>query len=378
MYQVVYCEKKASKAKAKGKPTPLPIKNTGSYVVQRRPKPMKIPEDLREYVMEKDIEPISRYCREKSYAISFRKAGAYTVHKLGLGAAAKGHHILEKSIKVSSVGREEFEDVPEQLKGLVAHWDSSGGRSGIMKIAGLYMSRAGMGRDGIKKGLNPARQGEGAKQIVSLDHLIKLLYKRKNKIDDSKEPLPEEIAEFLSGELSDIEFPEDMDDGYKKQLQKLMVIARNITAGKRSILRYSDFITGDYDMHDLAYISRNPITRGAVIMPSHAVKEGLNAALNGRTQPHSEFDRIQHGPQADYINYIQAHRKEKMIPELMEIDPPVAMCGPDGKWYLLDSEEDVREYYEKCLLNSQLFWPSGSELGRRTTSARIVRGEAGR
>ncbi len=389
MYQAVCREKRAPAVKMKRKQTPIPVKNTGSYVVQRAPRLMKIPEDLREYIMEKDIEPIGRYCRERGYAISFRKAGAYTVQKLGLGAAAKGHHILEKSIKESSVdSREDFRYMPDALKGLVAHWDSSGGRSGIMKIDGLYMSRAGMERVGINENLNPAGQGEGAKQIVSLDTFIAILFqKMKEKAAAAGKKFSTKDADQLLEEemerLSDIEFPagmsdKDEQDQYKKQLAKLRMIAGNITAGKKGILRYSDFITGDYDMHDLAYIPRDPIKRGAVIMPSLAVKEGLNASLNGSIRPHSEFDRIQHGPQADYINYIQAHRREEMNPELMKMDPPVAMCGPDGKWYLLDSQEDVREYYEKWSLNSQLFWPSGCELNLRTISARIVRGETGR
>ncbi len=378
MYQVVYHEKKANAAKAK---------RPGSYVVQRKPKPMKTPRDFREYISIADKDAISRYCREKHYAISFRKAGVYTIQKLNMGAAAKGHHILEKSIKETSVNSEEdFKYIPDKLKGLVGHWDSSDNKSGIMKIKGLYLSRAGLRRLGSGKGLSSdaQRKGEGAKQIVSLDDLIKILFqKKKHKVNYTSEDIDKFISEELK-QLPDIKYPEGMVDKskqpeYQKQLKKLMIIARNIDINEKdSLLKYSDFITGDYDMHDLAYISENPTTRGAVIMPSHAVKEGLNAALNGRTRPHSEFDRIQHGPQADYIHYIQAHRSEKMHPELMKIDTPVAMCGPDGKWFRLDSEEDVREYYKKYGLNSQLFWPSGHEFDLRETSARIIRGETDR
>ncbi len=378
MYQVVYHEKKANAAKAK---------RPGSYVVQRKPKPMKTPKDFREYISIADKDAISRYCREKHYAISFRKAGVYTIQKLNMGAAAKGHHILEKSIKETSVNSEEdFSYVPDELKGLVGHWDSSNNKSGIMKIEGLYLSRAGLRRLNLRKGSSSdaQRKGEGAKQIVSLDDLIEFLFqKKKHKVNYTSEDIDKFISEELK-QLPDIKYPEGMVDKskqpeYQKQLKKLMIIAKNIDINEKdSLLKYSDFITGDYDMHDLAYISKNPTTRGAVIMPSHAVKEGLNAALNGRTRPHSEFDRIQHGPQADYIHYIQAHRSEKMHPELMKIDTPVAMCGPDGEWVLLENEEDVREYYKECGLNSQLFWPSGHEFDLRETSARIIRGETDR
>lgn len=380
MYQVVYHEKKAK------------AKKPGSYVVQRKPKPMKTPKDFREYISIGDKEAISRYCREKHYAISFRKAGVYTIQKLNMGAAAKGHHILEKSIKETSVNsKEDFSYIPDELKGLVGHWDSSDNKSGIMKIKGLYLSRAGLRRLDLGKRLssNAPGEGEDAKQIVSLDNLIEILFQRKNNTGSytSIKSIMKDIDKFFPEELKqfpDIKYPKGMVDEaeqrkYTEQLKKLTIIARNIDIAKKdSLLKYSDFITGDYDMHDLAYISENPTTRGAVIMPSHAVKEGLNAALNGRTRPHSEFDRIQHGPQADYIHYIQAHRREEMHPELMKIDTPVAMCGPDGKWFRLDSEEDVREYYKKYGLNSQLFWPSGHEFDLRETSARIIRGETDR
>ncbi len=142
---------------------------------------------------------------------------------------------------------EDFRYMPEQLKGLVAHWDSSGGRSGIMKIAGLYMSRAGMRRDSISKSLNPARQGKGVKQIVSLDTLIAILFQK---------------------------------------------IKENAAAGHR-------------------------VSRGN--------------ERSGRIRPYSEFNRIRHGPQADYIHYIQAHRREEMNPELMKIDLPAAMCEKTGR-----------------------------------------------
>lgn len=61
------------------------------------------------YVLAKDIEAISKVTKRMNIAVSFRDAGKYSLDQLAAGAGAKGHKILEKTIKPSSVGKA-FED----------------------------------------------------------------------------------------------------------------------------------------------------------------------------------------------------------------------------------------------------------------------------
>lgn len=85
--------------------------------------------DFAEFIMLKDKDAITRYCRDHHFAISFRRAGRYTVDKLQRGAAAKGHHILEKSIKEKSIDSPSlFPFIPQELRGLVGYWDSGTGK----------------------------------------------------------------------------------------------------------------------------------------------------------------------------------------------------------------------------------------------------------
>jgi insecticidal toxin complex protein TccC len=49
------------------------------------------------------MAPIESAAREKNAILSFRESGTYTIDVLNKGAAAKGHNILEKTIKDKSV-----------------------------------------------------------------------------------------------------------------------------------------------------------------------------------------------------------------------------------------------------------------------------------
>ncbi|EHM5975103.1 hypothetical protein KGR64_004730, partial [Escherichia coli] len=46
---------------------------------------------------------IETAARKGRFAVSFRAAGKYTLEAIAKGAAAKGHNILEKTIKPSSI-----------------------------------------------------------------------------------------------------------------------------------------------------------------------------------------------------------------------------------------------------------------------------------
>lgn len=344
----------------------LEMRNPG--VIQCRLKPVRDMEKLKEYVMEKDIPVIRKYCMDKSYAISFRRAGRYTIDKLGKGAAAKGHHILEKSIKEKTIDNEEhFRSLPEEVKGLVGYWyadeEAESGESkekeqtlqGVERLMGLQMSQQGL------KKLMLSRVPKRAIKEQAVSFAV----------------LDEVIERALSSEEKN-NFPRET-SRVNQRLRSLRLVAYAIS---KNIFAYSDFITGDYDLHDLIYIDRIKERSGGIRMPSAAVKDGLNEALNGRRTSHSEFDRIQHGPQADYSNYIMAHRREDFKSQLMRADvsgappEPVAMCGPDGIWYIIDNRADLKEFYKKHGIKIELVWPEGKALELLEERVNIVRGGA--
>jgi len=98
----------------------------------------------REFISELHMEAIERATVIGNFSISFRAAGRATIRALERGAAAKGHNILEKTIKESSLAKAypapEARRILQQiraagLEGFVGHWDNTG-------LVGIYLSGA--------------------------------------------------------------------------------------------------------------------------------------------------------------------------------------------------------------------------------------------
>lgn len=344
MYHMVEIENKPFAGSKKHSQSPIKSllqMKFGQGIIQRKIEPIKSATELSTFLISEDVDKIKRYCMEKSYIISFREAGEHTIRRLMDGAAAKGHHILEKSIKEGSIGQDDIGSIPKEVRGLVGVWDKS--KKGLEALLGVYMSRKGI----AKMKSSP----EGA-EIVT----------------DGQKVLFDSLAEFLAVGSSD-------------KTAILSAIAAKLKDKDDKVLEYSDFVTGDYDLHDVLFVQRNETTRGALITPAHAVKEGLNEVLNGERRPHSEFDKVQHGPQSDYGKYIAAHRGESVTSSLLrpdvggEPEKRIAVCGPDGVWYILRNRVNLTEYYAKWELNANIVWPEeGAGLELREKSIQVVRG----
>ncbi|MHC8346661.1 RHS repeat-associated core domain-containing protein [Pseudomonas sp. RT6P73] len=95
------------------------------------------------YICANHMEPLAEASKAGNFAVSFRKAGAATLRALQEGAAAKGHNILGKTIKDSSLEAAYSERAPDILKkvqgagieGFVGSWDNTG-------LVGLVLSGA--------------------------------------------------------------------------------------------------------------------------------------------------------------------------------------------------------------------------------------------
>jgi len=95
-----------------------------------------------EFVWSGHMGALEEASRKGNFAVSFRSAGKATLDALARGAAAKGHDILEKTIKKSSIenayGAEKAPSVLAAVKsagieGYVGHWNSTG-------LVGIYLS----------------------------------------------------------------------------------------------------------------------------------------------------------------------------------------------------------------------------------------------
>ncbi len=96
----------------------------------------------REFILEKHMDAIERASIKGNFSISFRSAGRATLLALERGAAAKGHNILEKTIKQSSLAKAYGPDKANDLllslrtaglEGYVGHWDPTG-LPGIVRL----------------------------------------------------------------------------------------------------------------------------------------------------------------------------------------------------------------------------------------------------
>lgn len=277
------------------------------------------------YVLEEDIIPISEVTKKKNFAVSFRDAGKYSLDKLAAGAGAKGHKILEKTIKPSSVG-EEFEKYCEDQKkaaesqsknpetnpetlfkdyikityiegieGLVAHWENG-------EVVGLYLTTKGKR---YFEGIDSFRD-----RIEYYNDVPVLCIKGLS----SKEMLfPKKSGEVPTS-----------DDNSNWETY---------------------FFTGDYDMHDLY----NRIGQGSTI-PSDSEDERMHIrylrdAMSGGEKIESEYMKIQHGPQVSYIAHnLDLEPGEKIVYAVANIANNVAICDR-GKWGILKSPADILNWY---------------------------------
>lgn len=301
--------------------------------------------ELLGYLLEEDAAAISTYTGANQLAISFRKAGTATLNQLKKGAAAKGHDILEKSIKAKSLGLNEADgpqvmnhallaamhvvsptdlNVWELLGGFVGHWKKDNPKVPY----GLYLSKLGLAES--RKGW--AGQCEEIKDPAGKKHWILKL----------EGALP--VIQTLSTEYGE-EFP------------RL-------------------FYTGDYDMHDLLRV----VASEPSIIPSDSLEEAMvinriNEEICGKASParqasmnltiheenreNKEYQVIRHGPQVNYL----AHMCDKeptgeivyVVADHSRDDWEIAACS-NGKWELLQNVQDLNEWYTKNAAKLKWTW----------------------
>ena len=122
---------------------------------------------------------------------------------------------------------------------------------------------------------------------------------------------------------------------------------------KRYLTKDGRPLTCDYDMMDMLVADG---VRDARIPGESArdlsVREALNSALPLRGDPPHRVDRIKHGAQAAYPDYLRTLERlgehEQVITDLFKPEHPLTMIDKDGKVYRWHDVEDALNYY-RCV-----------------------------
>lgn len=306
------------------------------------------------YLLKEDAKSIEEFARGNSVMVSFRNAGSATLNQLKKGAAAKGHDILDKTIKsktlgltadagaaalnsklLSAMGEDAGAasppDVWSLLGGFVACWKGN-------VPTGLYLSR--LGYEKIQLNPNHSRQCTKICDPKGVEHDVLLL----------KGSMP--VILELKKEQGDT-FP------------RL-------------------FYTGDYDMHDLV----QTIGSGRSIIPSdspdekriinqmncaifNALKTDVSESYNKvrydsmaltidqEKRDDQEYQMIRHGAQVSYLAHMLAEeRSEAIIYTIADKthNEEIAAYSKNDGWVLLDPVTELNSWYEKNGVKLKMTW----------------------
>jgi hypothetical protein len=259
---------------------------------------------INQYILEKDIEAISTSTKEQKIAISFRDTGIDSLKRLNEGAGAKGHSILEKTIKDKTL-EGCASDAVKGLKGFVAVWKSKEDRAGF-PIKGLYLT------------------DEGVKDLKNTDF--------KDKVKE-------------------------------KDKQPYLEISENDVPSIKALKNWQTFFfTGDYDTHDL--VSFESYRDQQVLADSDREKNIIDTLNKRMGEVGKEYKRIQHGPQVNYIAHMVSEEKEKpIVPPVANASFPLAMCN-QGKWCIIKGINELREWYKENGINIKNTWSNDTDIWR--------------
>ncbi|RXZ38793.1 Insecticial toxin [Oxalobacteraceae bacterium CAVE-383] len=255
---------------------------------------------------------IAAACEKAHCIISFRDAGEATLEKLAFGAPAKGHDILEKTIKDGSIRKNypsaQADTILAALKkagllGYVGHWDKQTGA-----LLGIYMGPAHSLDDRVSDG------------IYKIDITM---------IDDG--------------------------DSYRIDMDKFNASLAPLTAQEN--WRALPF-TGDYDLHDMISLigqrSTVPSNSREEKRIINAVNEKIAAADPHRRGKSVKYNTVRHGPQVSYVAFA-LERKETIVPSVAAADFPLAFVHK-GEWTIVRNAEEHLAYYRKIKMNMKASW----------------------
>ncbi|WP_347254758.1 hypothetical protein [Leminorella grimontii] len=248
------------------------------------------------FILMRHMAAISEAAKRGNFCVSFREAGPCTINALHYGAKAKGHDILEKTIKPSSL-RSKYKDPKEyeamlklveklEIIGYVGHWDDTG-------LIGIYVG------------------------------------------DVSKTP----IAHAVSNGILDLTNPENIDLLRSQQDWKSLPY------------------TGDYDAHDM--ITFRGAGRPRTVMVNSKEEKDIIDSINrqvakvdsARPFYSIEHNVVRHGAQVNFSSYMLSHEKDVVDREGGFIGAvarpgefPLAVCDR-GNWFIIRDIYQLEAFY---------------------------------
>jgi insecticidal toxin complex protein TccC len=279
-----------------------------------------------EFVWRGHMSAIEEASKKGKFAVSFRASGKYTINALERGAAAKGHDILEKTIKPASIGKFYGENAEAKwkmveqagLSGYVGHWRDN-------ELAGVYMH--------------------------------------------SRHPLGEAVHNSI--------YPIDMrSQATLDQSLTTLHSAENWTAQP---------YTGDYDTHDM--ITFRGAGRPRTVLVNSLEEKLIIDAINrevAKVDTNRPFDAIEHnvvrhGPQVNFSSYMMAHEADEVSAHNGFLGAvarpgefPLAMCDR-GTWNIINNLAELELFYQSVGARIKETWAEDGERTYQDTSKSMVK-----
>ncbi|KVE32712.1 hypothetical protein [Burkholderia sp. TSV86] len=257
------------------------------------------------------MDAITEASRRGNFAVSFRKAGEATIARLKEGAAAKGHDILEKTIKSSSLekaygqsdGAEKLEMARRaSIEGYVGQWEGN-------KLTGIYMSS--------KSTVGNQRTPRSGPRILPID------MDNSSSLENALRPLKQQTN--------------------WKSLP----------------------FTGDYDMHDMIQfggagpahtVASNSREESLIISRLNKAVARVDPLRRGQSK---EYDVVRHGPQVNYPAFRMAEEGSfDLVGVVARPEFPVAIVSK-GKWAIAEDLEELEAFYRGAGVHIKESWRSG-------------------
>ncbi|EEZ9256840.1 hypothetical protein ACMS87_004188 [Escherichia coli O35:H4] len=269
---------------------------------------------------------IETAARKGRFAVSFRAAGKYTLEAIAKGAAAKGHNILEKTIKPSSIekvygkmAKEKWSMLKQAgLTGYVGHWEHN-------ELKGIYMS-----------------------SCHSLDN-------------------------FVQSHI----YPIDM--------RTQATLDKSIDSLRLSKNWEEQLFTGDYDTHDMITFRGAGRPRSVLVnsMEEKMIINAINMEVS-KIDPRRPFNSVEynvvrHGPQVNFSSYMLAHESQNVVDNNGFLGSvarpgefPIAMCDR-GTWQIIYNLGELTAFYNSIGARIKETWIENGERVFQETSNGMVR-----
>ncbi|MDI6539540.1 RHS repeat protein [Pantoea ananatis] len=276
----------------------------------------------REFVAPAHMPAFQKVSRQYGVILSVRETGVNSIAQLKNKSAAKGHNILEKTIKqrsVESVYGEQTEETMAAatgagLIGLVGHW---GGEN--RQISGIWVHNVANNEDEIFPLTLSDKQG---------------------------------LADF------------------KKQVDNNKIVP----------------YTGDYDLHEIVMKDTRRKPGADSDLESHILRSlNMEIFKLDKNRPveRTYMNAVRHGPQSNFVEHMWDHERANVeqhggyLAAVARPGPfPVALVDGDS-WTVFDNEQEWRAYFRDRLISQPRHWVSFPEwdnldTGLRNTSANYV------